>query len=170
VTAIRVWIALLIVFAACHVARAEDVCPMLSKLLDNPPAGFVASRAAPSGAKHWISQPLLAHPAQCLLWQSARAEAHEIRCTVDDRAPPAETAAFFDDTAAAIDRCLAARSDGRAWHREAAPVAVPNGLSGRRVFWVFDNDAIRFRVGLADFRRHHDGSSYDELSVEYLKY
>jgi hypothetical protein len=117
VTVNRCRVASLAVLATClawSAARAEDVCPMLTKLLNNPPSGFVASRATPSGAKHWTSQSLLTQPARCLLWQSARAEAHEIRCTVDDRAPAAETAAYYDDTAAAIDRCLAARPDGGA--------------------------------------------------------
>jgi hypothetical protein len=129
-----------------------------------------AGPVAPSDPKHWTTGTLLAHPSSCALWASAGNEAHALRCTIDDRAPAAETAAFYADTAAAIDRCLAGRPDAARWVKATVPVAIPNGLTGRKTTWVLDDAALRFTIALADFKRHHDASSYDDLSVDYLKY
>ncbi len=149
-------------------AHAADVCPLLSNLLADPPAGFIADRAGPADSKHWAGKPVLEN-AKCRLWASSSAEAHEMRCTVNDRGAPAAVTAYYDDTAKAVDQCLAARPDARTWERRSRTVSV-EGLQSTETSWIYNDHVVRFKIVLADDRRSHDGSAYNSFDVEYLKY
>jgi hypothetical protein len=149
-------------------ASALDICPQLSKLIADPPAGFVAARAEPTSPQRWASRPFLPS-ASCAVWASRSSEAHNIRCTINDGANPSKVAGFYRDTVRSIDRCLTALPDGRKYNRHTAQVDS-EGLKGAETRWIFDSDVLRFQIDLTDYRRTADGSTYNSLSVEYLKY
>lgn len=149
-------------------AHAADVCGMLTKLLANPPSGFIADRAARIDEKFWSSQPLLEN-GDCRIWASKDGDGHEIRCSVNNHAPQATVDGFYKDTAQSVDRCLAARPDAKTWERAVRTLQVES-MTGEETSWVFNDHTVRFKIELSADKRTHDGSFYDEFDVEFLKY
>jgi len=149
-------------------ASAEEICPQLSGLLKDPPKGFVSLRGAPASAQRWDSRPFFQN-GKCAVWASRSAEAHNIRCTVNDGGKAAKVTKFYEDTKASIARCLKALPEGKSYVRHNEKVDG-DGLQGTESSWVYDTDALRFKIDLADYRRTADGSTYNSFSVEYLKY
>ena len=149
-------------------ASAEEICPQLSQLLKDPPAGFVANRGEPISAQSWASKPFLAN-ANCVVSAAQIAQAHEIRCTVNDGSDAALVARYYKDTAGSIDQCLAALSNGKKYDRKEMPVDS-EGLKGAETRWIFDSDTLRFQIDLSNYRRTYDNSTYNSFSVEYLHY
>jgi hypothetical protein len=149
-------------------ASALDICSQLSRLITDPPAGFVAARAEQTSPQRWASRPFLPN-ANCAVWASRSSEAHNIRCTINDGTNASKVAGFYQDTVQSIDRCLAALPDGKKYRRHTAQVDS-DGLKGAETRWIYDSGVLRFQIDLADYRRTADRSTYNSLSVEYLKY
>ncbi len=167
-TPVRGTLAWICVLAWAPAAPAQELCGQITRLLAAPPAGFLADRGAAIGAQRWTSPNFLPH-AQCVIWASRTAEAHNIRCTVNDEAAPALVSAYFAHSQRIIDQCLAALPTGRLFVRRVDPVAS-EGLQGQDARWIADTDRFRIQIELTDYRRVVLGSSYNSLSVEYLKY
>lgn len=149
-------------------ASAEEICPQLSQLLKDPPAGFVAHRGEPVSPQSWASKPFLAN-ANCVVSVARIQEAHEMRCSVNDGTNAALVAQYYQQTAGSIDQCLATRPEGKKYIRQEMPVDS-EGLKGAETRWVFDSDSLRFQIDLSNYRRTYDGSTYNSFSVEYLRY
>ena len=149
-------------------ASAEEICPQLSRLIKDPPAGFVSDRAEPISPQRWASRPFLPN-AKCVIWASRSAEAHNIRCTINDGADPSTVTEFYQDTERSIDRCLAALPEGNKYDRHTTQVDS-EGLKGAETRWVYDSDVLRFQIDLTNYRRTFDGSTYNSFFFEYLKY
>jgi hypothetical protein len=149
-------------------AAAQEICAPLAKLIKDPPAGFMSDRAEPIGPQRWASVPIIPN-AKCVVWASRTAEAHNIRCDINDGASASVVTGFFERASGSIDRCLATLPDGGRYDRTTAKVDV-GGLTGTETSWIFDSDVLRFKIDLTDYRRGFDGSTYNSFSVEYLKY
>jgi hypothetical protein len=154
---------------ACLAApAAADICPGLTGLLTAPPAGFIAARGAPDGPQYWAAKPFVAN-GTCRIWQSATAEAHNIRCVINDEAALAVVTDFYRATGAEIDRCLAVLPGSPQFDRTVHLVGT-GLLKGSETTWISDTPLVRFKIDLADYRRVEAGSAYDSFSVECLKY
>jgi hypothetical protein len=149
-------------------ASAEEICPQLTQLLKDPPSGFVANRGEPISPQSWASKPFLAN-ANCVVSVARVAEAHEMRCTVNDGTKATLVTQYYQDTAGSVDRCLAALPEGKKYNRQEMPVDS-EGLKGAETRWIYDSDALRFQIDLSNYRRTFDGSTYNSFSVEYLRY
>ena len=103
------------------------------------------------------------------MWVSRTAEAHNVRCVVNDAAAPVKVTAFYETTRREIDACLAGLAEGGKFKREAGPVTTDR-LKGAETTWVFESDVRRFKIDLADYLRVVLGTSYNSFSVEYMKY
>jgi hypothetical protein len=153
---------------ATPAAQAAGICPVLTQLLTAPPAGFIAQRGAAEEPQYWVSKPFLAD-ASCKVWVARSAEAHNIRCVVNDQAAPVKVTAFYETMRADIDTCLAGLPDGAKFKRVAGPVNTDR-LKGAETTWVFESDVRRFKIDLADYLRVVLNTSYNSFSVEYMKY
>jgi hypothetical protein len=158
----------LVFVLAAHAAAAQDICTIVSKLLTDPPAGFIAERAAPMEPRRWAGKPVLPH-GDCVVWASDSAEAHDLRCFVNNRAAATEVNAFYTSAEQSISQCLTARDDHASFARTTKQIK-DYGLTGVETTWINESDKARWKIGLSDFRRDADGSAYNNFYVEYLKY
>jgi hypothetical protein len=149
-------------------ASAQEICGQLSKLMKDPPAGFVSQRAELLSPQRWASRSFLPN-AKCVIWASRSGDADEIRCTINDGASPSIVAKFYQDTERSIDRCLAAMPGGDKYERRTARIES-GSLKGVETVWIHDSDLRRFQVDLTEYRRTIDGTAYNSFSVQYLKY
>ena len=154
--------------AAAHAASAATICPTLTQLLTDPPAGFIAQRGSAEEPQYWASKPFLA-AGVCKVWVALTAEAHNVRCVVNDEAAPVKVTAFYEETRRDIDACLAELPGGVKFKREIQPVNTDR-LKGAQTIWVYESDVRRFKIDLADYLRVVPGTSYNSFSVEYMKY
>jgi hypothetical protein len=161
-------VAALLGFPGLAAPAFADICPGLTRLLTAPPSGFIAARGEPTAPQYWAAKPIVAD-AKCRIWQSAAAEAHNMRCVVNDEAAPESVAEFYRKTSDEIDRCLAALPGSPKFDRTSREVET-SLLKGTETVWISDTPAVRFKIDLAGYRRVELGTSYDSLSVEFLKY
>ncbi len=149
-------------------AAAADICPALTRVLADPPSGFVALRGAPDEPQYWHSKPFLAG-ASCTVWAGLAAAAHTVRCVANDEAAPARVTAFYETTRHEIDACLASLPDGAKYARQVRPIDTAR-IKGSETTWVLDTPASRLKIDLADFLRVAAATCYNSFSVEYVKY
>jgi hypothetical protein len=149
-------------------AHAADICPMVTKLLADPPSGFIADRGSPVNEKMWDSLPVLDN-AKCRVWASTDKDAHEIRCQVNDGAAADTVAAYYQAAGRQVAACLSARPDAKQWTRGTRKVAV-SSMTEDETSWTNRTDVERFRIILTNSRRTNDGSTYNEFDVTFLKY
>lgn len=156
-------------FAGAAAAQAAPpICDTLKPLLDDPEHGFIELHGAPEQPQYWVAKPFLDH-AKCDVWTSARNIAHNLRCVANDRLTPAVVTQFYQSTEHDIDACLATVKDGNRFRKSREPVSMPL-LKGAATSWILDTDSIRIEIRIADYFRTTTNSSYNSLSVEFLKY
>jgi hypothetical protein len=149
-------------------ASAQEMCPTLSKLMAQPPAGFLENRGEPAGPQQWLSRQDL--PAsRCILWEARAKDAYDMRCTINDGAAAAAVEGFYQGASQSIDRCLAGLPDGAKYQRQAAAVDV-EGLKGQETTWVMQTDAVQFKIHMTRYLRTSDSSAYNNFTVQFLHY
>lgn len=153
---------------AAAALAAPPICDTLKPLVEDPERGFVALRGAPERPRYWEARPFLDHAA-CDVWTSEKAVAHNVRCVANDRFDPAAVTRFYQSAEHDIDACLATLRDGARFRKTSEPVSMPL-LKGRMTGWLLDTDTVRIRIEVTDYLRTRTHSSYNSLSVEFLKY
>ena len=110
-------------------AMADEICQALSRLLANPPAGFVALREEKTSAVWpiWTAKPFLTN-AVCELRGAESDPQQELRCTINDKATVEATTAWYKATGAAIDACLPSLPHGSRFVRNAEVSKQAGGL------------------------------------------
>jgi hypothetical protein len=153
--------------AAAH--AAPPICDTLKPLVNDPEHGFVALRAEPEEQpKYWQAKPFLDH-AKCDVWTSEKAIAHNLRCVANDRFDASAVTAFYQAAVKDIDACLVDVKGGSKFKKAIEPVSMPL-LKGQMTDWVLDTDTARIKIEVTDYLRTKTNSSYNSLSVEFLKY
>ncbi len=82
---------------------------------------------------------------------------------------PAAVTSFYQATVHDIEACLPTLKDGTRFHRTSKPVSMPL-LKGQMTDWILDTDTARIKIEVTDYLRTKTNSSYNSLSVEFLKY
>lgn len=158
------------VFATSGMGRAmaDEICPALSKLLTNPPAGFVALRAEKTSAVWpiWKAKPFLANAA-CELRGAESDPQQELRCTINDKATEAVATAWYKTTGAAIDACLPSLPHGSRFVRKPEVSKAADGFQGVVTVWAYDAKSEHIEIELTDDRNF--GFASNTLTVRYLK-
>ena len=147
---------------------ADEICPALTALLTDPPAGFVALRGEKTSdtwAK-WKAKPLLPK-AQCELSGDTGDAQQELTCIVNDRADAAAASAWYKATAAEIDACLPHLPNGARYVRKAEVASHADKFEGVASSWVYDGGREKVEIELTNERNF--GWARNKMTVRYLK-
>lgn len=117
----------------------RQICQALTRLLANPPAGFVALREEKTSAvwSTWTAKPFLTN-AVCELRGAESDPQQELRCTINDKATVEATTAWYKATGAAIDACLPSLPHGSRLVRRAEVPKQADGFEGAVTVWAYD--------------------------------
>jgi hypothetical protein len=166
----KLLIAFSAIFAAVGMGRAmaDEICPALTSLLTNPPAGFVALRGEKTSEvwPRWTAKPFLAN-AVCELRGAETDPQQELRCTVNDQATDAVATAWYKATAAAIDACLPKLPHGAQFVRKPEVSRNVDEFHGITTLWAYDGKAEKIEIELTS--DHNFGHASNTMSVRYFK-
>lgn len=166
----RIWLAFCGILAASGMGRAmaDEICPALTNLLTNPPAGFVALRGEKTSEvwPRWTAKPFLAN-AVCELRGAETDPQQELRCTINNQAEEAATAAWYKATGAAIDACLPSLPNGKRYVRKPETAKQADGFQGVTTVWAYDGGSEKIEIELTNDSNF--GHASNTMSVRYLK-
>ncbi len=166
----RYLLAVCAVFAASGMGRAmaDEICPALTKLLTDPPSGFVALRGEKTSAVWpiWKAKAFLTNSA-CELRGAETDPQQELRCTINDKVDAAVTTAWYKATGAAIDACLPHLPHGSRFVRKPEVAKKADAFEGVTTVWAYDTKSEHIEIELTDARNF--GFASNTLSVRYLK-
>jgi hypothetical protein len=158
------------IFAAMGMGRAmaDEIGPVLTRLLANPPSGFVALRGEKTSAVWpiWTAKPFLPN-AVCELRGDETGPKQELHCTINNKAPEDVTTAWYKSTASAIDKTIRQLPHGGSYVRNKEVSKNADAFQGLSTVWVYDGGAEKIEIELTDDRNF--GFASNTLSVRYLK-
>lgn len=147
---------------------ADEIGPALTRLLTDPPSGFVALRGEKTSTtwSTWKAKPFVPG-ASCELRGAETDPQQELRCTVNETADAATTKAWYASTAAAIAAALPRVPNGRSFVRKPEATRNTDSYRGVTTVWSYDGKSERVEIELADVS--DAGNPSNTLSVRYLK-
>lgn len=147
---------------------ADEMCPALTALLTDPPAGFVALRGEKTSATwaKWTAKPFLPK-AQCDLSGDTGDVQQVLSCTINDRAEAAAASAWYKAAAAEIDACLPRLPNGARYVRRGEVARNADKFEGVTTSWVYDGGGEKVEIELTDDRDF--GWARNTMTVRYLK-
>lgn len=147
---------------------ADEIGPALTRLLTDPPSGFVALRGEKTSATWpmWKAKPFVPGAA-CELRGDETGPQLELRCTVNERSDAATTKAWYAATADAIAAALPRVPNGRSFVRKPESASEADSYRGVTTVWSYDGRSERIEIELGD--ASSAGNARNTLSVRYLK-